>query len=169
MAKSMAITMPTSKQQSSSLPQMPQPKNNTFKGCWYDLTHWSPDTMVIIFQTFSWMKTYEFRLKISLKLVLKGPTNNIPALVQIMGWRRSGDKPLYEPMIVSSLTHICVTRPQCVKKINVYRFVYPLLIYYIMILAIHITYFDNFINISVVGSLHKCQHSDVTWASWHLK
>ena len=38
-------------------------------------------------------------IKISLKFVPKGPINNIPALVQIMTWRRSGDKPLSEPMI----------------------------------------------------------------------
>ena len=42
--------------------------------------------------------------------------NNIPALVQIMAWRRPGDKPLSETMMVSLLTHICVTRPQCVKS-----------------------------------------------------
>ena len=41
--------------------------------------------------------------------------NNIPALVQIMAWRRPGDKPLSEPMMVSLLTHICVTRPQWVN------------------------------------------------------
>ena len=29
-----------------------------------------------------------------------------------MAWRRLGDKPLSEPMIVNSLTHIRVTRPQ---------------------------------------------------------
>ena len=33
-----------------------------------------------------------------------------------MGWRRSGNKPLSEPMMVSLLTHICVTRPQWVKN-----------------------------------------------------
>ena len=33
-----------------------------------------------------------------------------------MAWRRSGDKPLSEPMMVSLLTHICVTRPQWVKE-----------------------------------------------------
>ena len=38
-----------------------------------------------------------------------------PAFVQIMAWRRSGDKPLSEPMMVSILTRICVTRPQWVK------------------------------------------------------
>ena len=32
-----------------------------------------------------------------------------------MAWRRSGDKPLSEPMMVNLLTHICVTRPQWVK------------------------------------------------------
>ena len=39
-------------------------------------------------------------IQISLKFVPKGPINNIPALVQIMAWRRLGDKPLSEPMIV---------------------------------------------------------------------
>ena len=51
-------------------------------------------------------------IKISLKLVLKGPINSIPSLVQMMAWRRPGDKPISQPMMVSSLTHICVTRPQ---------------------------------------------------------
>ena len=50
--------------------------------------------------------------KISLKFVPKGPISNNPALVHIMAWRRSGDKPLSEPMMVSLLTHICITRPQ---------------------------------------------------------
>ena len=54
-------------------------------------------------------------IKISLKFVHKDPINNIPALVQIMAWRRPGDKPLSEPIMVGSLTHICVTRPQWVK------------------------------------------------------
>ena len=38
-------------------------------------------------------------IKLSLKFVPKGPINNIPALVQIMAWRQTGDKPLSEPMI----------------------------------------------------------------------
>ena len=54
-------------------------------------------------------------IKISLKFVPKGPINNIPALVQIMAWRRAGNKPLSEPMMVSLPTHICVTQPQWVK------------------------------------------------------
>ena len=54
-------------------------------------------------------------ITISLKFVPKGPINKIPKLVQIMAWRRSGDKPLSETMMVSLLTHICVTRTQWVK------------------------------------------------------
>ena len=54
-------------------------------------------------------------LKFSLKFVPKGPINNIPVLVQIMAWRWPGDKPLSGPMVVSLLTHICVTRPQWVN------------------------------------------------------
>ena len=61
-------------------------------------------------------------IKISLKFVPKGPIYNIPALVQIMAWRRPGAKPLSEPrlelsepMMDSLPTHICVTRPQWVK------------------------------------------------------
>ena len=52
-------------------------------------------------------------IKISLKFPRKGPINNIPALVQIMAWRRPSDKPLSEQMIRLP-THICVTRPQWV-------------------------------------------------------
>ena len=55
--------------------------------------------------------------KISLKFVPKVRINNIPVLGQIMAWRRSGDKPLSEPMMVDLLTHICVTRPQWVNRI----------------------------------------------------
>ena len=55
--------------------------------------------------------------KISLKFVPKGQINNVPSLVQIMAWRRPGDKPLSEPMVVRSLTHICVTQHQWVKCI----------------------------------------------------
>ena len=52
----------------------------------------------------------------------KGPNNNIPTLVQIMAWCWPGDKPLSEPMIVSLLTHICVTRPQWVNLEHWYEF-----------------------------------------------
>ena len=48
-------------------------------------------------------------IKISLKFVPKGLFDNIPALVEIMAWCRSGDKPLSEPMMVSLPTHIYVS------------------------------------------------------------
>ena len=55
--------------------------------------------------------------KISLEFVPQGPINNIPALVQIMTWRRPGNKPLSGPMMVRLPTHICVTRPQWVNSV----------------------------------------------------
>ena len=87
------------------------------------LTHWGRDKIDAISETtfsnpFSWIKMQEFSLKISLKFVPKVRISNIPALVQIMAWRRPGDKPLSEPMMVSLLTHICVTRPQWVKCVR---------------------------------------------------
>ena len=54
-------------------------------------------------------------IKISLKFVPKGQINNISALVQIMAYRRPGDKPLSESMTVSLLTNIYVTRSQWVE------------------------------------------------------
>ena len=53
--------------------------------------------------------------KNSLRFVPKGRINNIPALVQIMPWQRPSDKQLYELMMVSLLTLICVTQPQWVN------------------------------------------------------
>ena len=54
-------------------------------------------------------------INISPKFVPRGPINNIPTLVQVMAWRRPGDKPLSEPMMVRLPTHIWVTRPQWVN------------------------------------------------------
>ena len=53
-----------------------------------------------IFKCISLNENIWISIKISLKFVPKGPINNIPALVQIMAWRRPGDKPLSEPMMV---------------------------------------------------------------------
>ena len=68
--------------------------------------------------TFKWIFLYEnvwISIEIPLKIVPKAPINNILALVNIMAWRRPGDKPLSEPMMVRLPTHICVSRPQWVK------------------------------------------------------
>ena len=75
--------------------------------------HFADDTFNRIFVN----ENVRISIKFSLKFVPKGPINNIPALVQIMAWRRPGDKPLSEPLMVSLLTYICVTRPQWDKMI----------------------------------------------------
>ena len=67
---------------------------------------------------YKWICLHEnvrISIKISLKLVPEGPIISIPALVQILVWRRTGDKPLSEPMMVRSLTHICITWPHGVS------------------------------------------------------
>ena len=75
--------------------------------------HYADDTFKPIFVN----ENIQIIFEISPKLVPKVAINNVPALVQIMAWRRPGDKPLSEPMMVCLLTHICVTRPQRVKGI----------------------------------------------------
>ena len=74
--------------------------------------HFPDDIFKCIFLNESIWISFE----ISLKFVPKGPINNIPALVQIMAWRRPGHEPLSELMLVCLLTHICVTRHQWVKS-----------------------------------------------------
>ena len=86
------------------------------------LTHWGRDKMAAIsaddtFKPIFLNGNIRISIEISPKFVPKVPINNIPALVQIMAWRRPGDKPLSEPMMVCLLTHICVRRPQWVKEI----------------------------------------------------
>ena len=49
-------------------------------------------------------------INISLDFVPKGPINNIPGLVEITAWHRTGDRALCEPIMARLPTHICVTR-----------------------------------------------------------
>ena len=81
-----------------------------------ELTHWGRDKMATIFQTTFEIHFLEWKciilIKISLKFVPKGQINDIPLLVQIMASHQPGDKPLPEPMMVSLLAYICITRPQ---------------------------------------------------------
>ena len=74
--------------------------------------HFADDTFKRIFLN----ENVRISIKISLKIVPKGPINNIPALVQIMAWHRPGDKPLSEPMMTRLPSLICVTRPQWVNN-----------------------------------------------------
>ena len=85
---------------------------------------WGLDKIVAIFQIYFQMHFLECKYMnfdcSSLKFLSKGPINNIPSLVQIMAWRRPGDKPLSEPMMVSLLAHTCITRPQWVNAAVLY-------------------------------------------------
>ena len=63
-----------------------------------NLTHWGRDQTTFS-SAFHWMKTFEY-LKVSLKYVPQGLFDNMSALVQIMAWCRTGNKPLSEPLLV---------------------------------------------------------------------
>ena len=85
--------------------------------CYLSLTHWGRDKMIAISQTifsneFSPMDMYKFWWRFHWHFP-KGPIDNIAALIQIMVWLRPVDNPLSGPMMVTLLTHICLTRPQC--------------------------------------------------------
>ena len=50
-------------------------------------------------------------IQISLKCVSRRPFDNKSLLVQVMAWRRTGDKPLPEPMMTQLIdAYICVIR-----------------------------------------------------------
>ena len=73
--------------------------------------HFADDTFTRIFLN----ENVRTPLKISLKFVPEVRMNDILALVQIMVWRRPGDKTLSEPMMDKLLMHICIDRPQWVN------------------------------------------------------
>ena len=81
----------------------------------YICRHFSDDTFKRIF----FNENVSISIKISLNFVPKGPINNISVLVQKTAWRRPGDKPLSEPVMVCLPTHICVTRPQWLTLVKV--------------------------------------------------
>ena len=84
---------------------------NEQNGC-----HFTDDIFKCIFmnEIFLFIHIYMY-IFIALKFVPKGPIDNKSSLVQVMAWRRTGDEPLPEPMLPSSLTHICGTRGRCGK------------------------------------------------------
>ena len=96
-------------------------QNYTFEISVTSPRHWSINTLRLrqngrhfpdnIFKWIFLNENVRILINISLKFVPRGPMNNIPTLVQVMAWRRPGDKPLSEPMMVRLLTHICLTRP----------------------------------------------------------
>ena len=79
---------------------------------WQNGRHFPDDIFKWIFCN----ENVKILIKISLKFVIKGAINNIPAMVQIMACHLLGDKPLSEPMMARLPTHICITRPQWVNE-----------------------------------------------------
>ena len=80
------------------------------------LKHVEDATMAVIFQSTFVNEKVWISIIISLKFVTNGPINDMPRLVQIMAWRRPGDAPLSEPMMINLLTHICIIPPHWVNK-----------------------------------------------------
>ena len=76
--------------------------------------------LTTISNTFYWMKIYEFCLRFHWRFRM----NNIPALAQIMAWRRPDDKPLYEPMKVS---YWRIYASLGLNTLNMYLNVYPVI------------------------------------------
>ena len=68
------------------------------------LIHWGRDEIDDnfaddIFKYIFLDKNFWILIQISLKFAPKGPIDKKWALVQVMAWRRIGDKPLSEPML----------------------------------------------------------------------
>ena len=60
--------------------------------------HFADDTFKSIFLN----EDVRISIENSMKFVPNGTVNNIPTLIQIMAWRRPGDKPLSELMLTAS-------------------------------------------------------------------
>ena len=110
---------------------------------------------------------------ISLKFVPRGPINNSPTLVQVMSWRRPGDKPLPEPMMVRLPTHICVTRPQWVMdwhSINVCFAVLYMHISLWVIIVISTNWFDTIHFVfRHLNLIYTTAHLSIKWIDVLLK
>ena len=59
----------------------------------------------------------KFFIHISQKFFPKGTIDNKWALLQGMAWRRIGDKPLPEPMLIQFTRHICGTKGRWVNSL----------------------------------------------------
>ena len=101
-------------------------------------------------------------IKIPLKFNRKGPINNIPSLVRMMAWRPPDDKPLCEPMMVSLLTHMCVTQPQWVKILAQSTFSTVRIFRWHSARLQHLQCINN----GGTAIVHKA--IDLTYETWHL-
>ena len=117
------------------------------------LIHRGRDKIADISQTtfskaFSWMML-GISLKSSLKFLTKVPINNITTLIQVMAWRRLGDKPLSEPMMVSLCIYVLL---------GLNELIYWGLIKLISIVLIHFPSRKFHAHLVLTVQLTICQH-----------
>ena len=66
--------------------------------CLPQLTHLPLDEMAITLVFLN--ENDRIPIRFSIKFVPRSPIDNKPELFQVMAWRRTGDKPLLEPMLI---------------------------------------------------------------------
>ena len=102
-------------------------------------------------------------IKIPLKFVPKGPTNNILVVVQMTAWRRSGDNPLSEPKVY--------WRIYVSLGLNELKYVddeYIVVLFIILFIYINIhTHIDMYIYIFIYISA-PWGRSSMTLVLWHF-
>ena len=104
----------------------------------------------------------------SLKFVTMGPTNNIPALVEIMDWRRPGANAFSQPMMVTLLMHICVTRRELLPRVNAGGLMVNNNIYYVCSRVLLVPY--NIVGQFIAGFLLTYLHTKImSFKSMHCR
>ena len=99
-------------------------------------------------------------IKISLKLVPIGPIENKSALVEAMAWRRTGDKPLSEPMMVQ-FPYAYMRHSASMSQLTLYRWLRARLQYlqWVSSLALshrcYVSYCGLFLNFEIVIDLNQ--------------
>ena len=98
----------------------------TFRPAGYQKSKWTSENYILSFSdkwiVFDCATVVITHYDNSLKFVPKIPINTVIALVQIMTWRRPGDKPLSEQMLVCLSPHIYGTWPQWVNFVLTFAF-----------------------------------------------
>ena len=70
-----------------------------FCGWFTILTYWGLDKLANIFKCIFLNENHYILNNISQKFVPQGTTNNESALIQVMDWYQSGNKPFLEPQL----------------------------------------------------------------------
>ena len=93
--------------------------------CWYVALKWySNNLRCINLWHILVIDILSISSEIALRWLPQYCTHNKSTFLQLVAWchwRQPGGKPLSEPMMVSLLTHICITQPQWIKLGNHYN------------------------------------------------